>query len=195
MSLAAADIHLLPKNIRSPTEKSKNAVRFVTKSMRSDLRERNVHMHFWFRKEGQEFFEEEDGCAACLYVKAGCLNCYLLSKNIVIPQKHCNSRGSNLHRWQCILYLCFYWEYNSAEYIDLFGCRCFWSLRIPAQNHCAGFCWNHRGLHIRKQQLSRRGGYRGWCYQHWCICIFELLLHWRNLYSRKCYKHWRAGVL
>ena len=58
-------IHLLKKNIRSPTEKSKNAVLFVTKSMReATCGNKKRRCIFRFRKAGQEFFEEEDACAA-----------------------------------------------------------------------------------------------------------------------------------
>ena len=57
-------IHLLEKNIRSPTEKSENAVIFVTKSMRgATCGNKNHRCVLRFRKEGQEFFEEEDACA------------------------------------------------------------------------------------------------------------------------------------
>ena len=57
-------IHLLKKNIRSPTEKSKNAVLFVTKSMRgATCGNKNHRCVLQFHKEGQEFFEEEDACA------------------------------------------------------------------------------------------------------------------------------------
>ena len=58
-------IHLLKKNIRSPTEKSKNAALFVTKSMRGATGgNKKRRCIFRFRRGGQVFFEEDGASAA-----------------------------------------------------------------------------------------------------------------------------------
>ncbi len=58
-------IHLHEKNIRSPIEKLKNAVLFVTRSMRRATDgSKKRRCIFRFRRGGREFFEEDDACAA-----------------------------------------------------------------------------------------------------------------------------------